>query len=275
MSPAQRQRMTRNKRSPPTRIAADLQVKLAQIALDAQRAASQQDIAEDALALDSTKNARTTLKALAEINNPIENTPAYVSYIVIAGFFVTVLLLFSPLPNWLGTKDPILQIINICIGAITAAFTTVVQFWLGSSSGIQGKGQYTRSVGSCVQSFGRNGATRPSQPPASQPPVLQPVSLTTGKSHNRQASQPAISQPASPQATTAGPDRFPACIPLTLAWEGGNDDDPNDPGGRTSRGIIQREWDVWRQTHAGLPSDVWQAPQERSSRFTGRNTGTH
>ena len=73
----------------------------------------------------------TTLKALAEINNPIENTPAYVSYIVIAGFFVTVLLLFSPLPNWLGTKDPILQIINICIGAITAAFTTVVQFWLG------------------------------------------------------------------------------------------------------------------------------------------------
>lgn len=46
-----------------------------------------------------------------------------------------------------------------------------------------------------------------------------------------------------------------------LVHEGGNDDDPRDPGGRTSRGIIQSEWNVWRNTHAGLPSDVWQAPQ--------------
>jgi lysozyme family protein len=66
------------------------------------------------------------------------------------------------------------------------------------------------------------------------------------------------SQPAAP-----GPDRFPASIALTLKWEGGNDDDPRDPGGRTSRGILQREWDVWRQSHPGLPSDVWQAPQDQ------------
>lgn len=46
-----------------------------------------------------------------------------------------------------------------------------------------------------------------------------------------------------------------------LADEGGNDDDPIDPGGRTSRGIIQREWDRFRQTHPGRPADVWQAPQ--------------
>lgn len=46
-----------------------------------------------------------------------------------------------------------------------------------------------------------------------------------------------------------------------LVFEGGNDDDPRDPGGRTSRGILQREWNVWRRTHPGLPADVWQAPQ--------------
>lgn len=57
-------------------------------------------------------------------------------------------------------------------------------------------------------------------------------------------------------------DAFQACIPLLLASEGGNDDDPRDPGGRTSRGIIQREYDLWRQSHPGLPSDVWQAPQQ-------------
>lgn len=54
---------------------------------------------------------------------------------------------------------------------------------------------------------------------------------------------------------------FDACIGPLLEHEGGNDDDPQDPGGRTSRGIIQSEWDVWRKTHPGLPSDVWQAPQ--------------
>jgi uncharacterized protein (TIGR02594 family) len=48
-----------------------------------------------------------------------------------------------------------------------------------------------------------------------------------------------------------------------LVHEGGNDDDPRDPGGRTSRGILQREWDVWRRTRPGLPADVWRAPQDQ------------
>jgi uncharacterized protein (TIGR02594 family) len=48
-----------------------------------------------------------------------------------------------------------------------------------------------------------------------------------------------------------------------LAHEGGNDDDPRDPGGRTSRGILQSEWDAWRRTNPGLPADVWRAPQDQ------------
>jgi lysozyme family protein len=46
-----------------------------------------------------------------------------------------------------------------------------------------------------------------------------------------------------------------------LESEGGNDDDPADHGGRTSRGITQREYDAWRREQ-GLPShDVWTAGQ--------------
>lgn len=56
---------------------------------------------------------------------------------------------------------------------------------------------------------------------------------------------------------------FDACVKLVLDHEGGNDDDPRDPGGRTSRGIIQSEWTEWRKAHPGLPSDVWQAPQDQ------------
>ncbi len=54
---------------------------------------------------------------------------------------------------------------------------------------------------------------------------------------------------------------FQNCVRLVLEHEGGNDDDPRDPGGRTSRGIIQSEWNTWRKSHPGLPGDVWSAPQ--------------
>lgn len=55
---------------------------------------------------------------------------------------------------------------------------------------------------------------------------------------------------------------WPRSLAAVLASEGGNDDDPMDHGGRTSRGITQREYDAWRRER-GLPTlDVWTAPQE-------------
>lgn len=56
-------------------------------------------------------------------------------------------------------------------------------------------------------------------------------------------------------------ENFLASLTAVLRSEGGNDDDPQDHGGRTSRGITQREYDAWRQ-EMHLPSlDVWKAPQ--------------
>ena len=57
-----------------------------------------------------------------------------------------------------------------------------------------------------------------------------------------------------------------ASFPQALAWvlqsEGGNDDDPDDPGGRTSRGITQNEYNAYLTLMGLLPGeDVWQAPQ--------------
>jgi uncharacterized protein (TIGR02594 family) len=56
---------------------------------------------------------------------------------------------------------------------------------------------------------------------------------------------------------------FDEALRRLLQDEGGNDDDPQDAGGRTSRGITQREWDKWVRQHPerNLPADVWQAPQ--------------
>jgi lysozyme family protein len=64
-----------------------------------------------------------------------------------------------------------------------------------------------------------------------------------------------------PAPVPGAPSRFDEELADVFVHEGGNDDDPRDPGGRTSRGILQREWDVWRQTRPTLPADVWDAPQ--------------
>lgn len=54
---------------------------------------------------------------------------------------------------------------------------------------------------------------------------------------------------------------FQASLIAVLKAEGGNDDDSADHGGRTSRGITQREYDAWRAESGLPPQDVWTAPQ--------------
>jgi lysozyme family protein len=52
---------------------------------------------------------------------------------------------------------------------------------------------------------------------------------------------------------------FPVCLAFVLEDEGGNTDDPTDPGGRTSRGITQRVFNAWCNAHGEPLSDVWTA----------------
>ena len=55
---------------------------------------------------------------------------------------------------------------------------------------------------------------------------------------------------------------FQASLKLVLQSEGGNDDDPADHGGRTSRGITQREYSAWCKEKSLPQLDVWKVPQE-------------
>lgn len=47
---------------------------------------------------------------------------------------------------------------------------------------------------------------------------------------------------------------FASALPFVLRWEGGFVDHPNDPGGRTNKGVTQKVYDHWR-TRRGLPKD--------------------
>jgi lysozyme family protein len=52
---------------------------------------------------------------------------------------------------------------------------------------------------------------------------------------------------------------FGQSLKLLLKDEGGNDDDPADHGGRTSRGVTQREYNAWRMEQGLYARDVWSA----------------
>ena len=51
---------------------------------------------------------------------------------------------------------------------------------------------------------------------------------------------------------------FEASLPFVLRWEGGFVDHPDDPGGRTNRGVTQRVYNQWRVHHGLPPRDVRQ-----------------
>lgn len=102
--------------------------------------------------------------------------------------------------------------------------------------------------------------SEPGPAPAPPVPTTEPASAPHPAPGQAPSPAPAPVPPVVPVPAPVGSD-FDRCLAVTLREEGGNDDDPRDSGGRTSRGITAADWAAWRQTHQGLPADVWQAPQ--------------
>ena len=120
---------------------AALRQKLAELAIEATKAQNADAGQRAQEALNNTQSARSGLQALATTNSTIAWTAPTISYLVIGGFFAFLFVLV-----WLYWGKPadnqnnfIVQIINIAVGALTAAFATVVNFWLGSSAGSRKK----------------------------------------------------------------------------------------------------------------------------------------
>jgi lysozyme family protein/peptidoglycan hydrolase-like protein with peptidoglycan-binding domain len=98
---------------------------------DAQLAQFRTEIAD-------TQSARSTFRALALANNPMAWGAPLVSILVTIGFFGMLTILLLGLGD-MKDNDQVVQIINITVGALAAAFATVVSFWLGSSQGSRAK----------------------------------------------------------------------------------------------------------------------------------------
>jgi lysozyme family protein len=51
-------------------------------------------------------------------------------------------------------------------------------------------------------------------------------------------------------------EKFLRCLKFVLKWEGGLTDDPDDPGGRTYRGVTQSRYNEYRKAKKLPPQDV-------------------
>ena len=228
---------------------AALQQRLAELAIEATKVQNAEFDQQRQDALTNTQGARSGLEALAATNTTIAWTAPTISYLVIFGFFIFLFVLV-----WLywGAKPAdannqnnfVIQIINIAVGALTAAFATVVNFWLGSSAGSQKKDDANLTL---QQAQGdRTSATIN----ALQNKIAAPPAAPAQAPASTQAPSPAKS---ADQQSSA---RFDACMPFIFKAEGGYSDNPADPGGPTNFGITLATLKAYDGNQALTADDV-------------------
>ena len=202
-----------------------LRQKLAELAVEAAKTQNAEADRQRYDTVGNTERARSALQALATTNTTIARTAPTISYLVIGGFFIFLFVLV-----WLYWGKPadnqnnfIVQIINIAVGALTAAFATVVNFWLGSSAGSRKKDDANLTLQQ-AQTESAN---------ANMKSLQDKISLQPQPQAAARAEAPAPAKPADQQ----GSSRFDACMPFIFKAEGGYSDNPADPGGPTNYGI--------------------------------------
>jgi lysozyme family protein len=225
---------------------ANLQIQLAQIALAAAKAQSdeldrqrQSELDDLKQRLGDVQSARTNLLDLAKDEGSIAWIPPAVSFLVMIGFYILLGMLIAMKLD-LQTNG---QLINICIGALVAAFSTVVNFWLGSSKGSQDKEKVQAAQTTAI-------LNQQSQQTAAAHDTAN-AAIEKAATATATAAAAAVSKgaPASKAQTTPKTDaatNFTDCLDVVFREEGGYTNDPNDPGGPTNFGITIEDLKEWR-----------------------------
>jgi hypothetical protein len=226
-------------------VAANLQIQLAQIALaaskaqyDAQDQQRQAELTDVKQRLADIQSARTNLLDLAKTQSPIAWVAPAVSAVVMIGFFALLAILIV----FYGKDDDVSknQLINISIGALVAAFSTVVNFWLGSSKGSQDKDK-TQAEQTAEVLRAQTQQTN--------------TALSTANAATEKAAATATAAATSAGSQGAGGSgalktdkstNFDKCLAVVFAEEGGYTNDPQDSGGPTNFGITLADLREWR-----------------------------
>jgi lysozyme family protein len=201
-------------------LAATLRVRLAEIALESEKARllaaeqhRQAELTRMQKALENTQGARASLGELVRAGSPVAWGAPAVSVIVTLGFFMFMIaLMWGGIAT--GENQTVANIVNIAVGTLAAAFATVVNFWLGSSQGSRNKDDTVARVQVAAMELRRGASDRPTPPAAVAP--------------------------------ANGDALFEQCLAVVLDKEGGFSDHAQDRGGPTNMGITWRVLAEWK-----------------------------
>ncbi|WP_341987597.1 glycosyl hydrolase 108 family protein [Azorhizobium sp. AG788] len=232
-------------------VASDLQVRLAKIAVeqeDKRQAALLEELklrlsaeqAQDAAAQNNTHDARQFSLELMKTGGPNSWAPFVISMAV---FIIFVLLLSGLIAlKALQFEVDANGVLGIAIGALVAAFSTVVNFWLGSSQGSRFKD--AAAVGEQAErSHQAQEALR------DQAKLVQNVQKTTGANAAALAAAAAnVATVAAGGASGSTFSNFDKCVEIIIKWEGEvYENDPEDAGGPTKFGVTLEDLTAWRK----------------------------
>ncbi|MBN8874496.1 MAG: glycoside hydrolase family 108 protein [Rhodospirillales bacterium] len=230
-----------------------LQQRLAEIALEATKVQNaeadqrrQDELAALRTSLENTTGARTSLLSLVSAHSPIAYGAPAVSVIVTIGFFVILMVLVQGGLREQSTDT--VNIVNIAVGVLGTAFATVVNFWLGSSSGSRNKDEQALAF---QQTQARqNGQFLSTLQDAQTQHRESASSALRAITAVAQSAVTAVQTPRAPQPTPAPSarpkDNFDRCLAVVFAQEGGFSEDPADPGGATNFGVTLATLREWR-----------------------------
>jgi hypothetical protein len=226
-------------------LASELRSRLAQIALDAQKAQNdaadqirQAELATLQATVGDARDAGGGMMPLLQAHGSIAWGAPVVSVVVTGGFFaILALLVFCSQAITAQAGAAVTQILTISVGTLATGFATVVNFWLGSSQGSQSKDAASLQMQ----------ATHAAQ--------LGSIIGTVKTVTNKPPEAAAAAAPATATDAASGADDFSRCVAVTLAYEGGFVDDAADPGGATNFGITKRTLEAYLG-HAVSVDDV-------------------
>jgi lysozyme family protein len=198
------------------------------------------ELAADRQSSDNTKGARDMFSALAIAQTPAAWVGPLLSMIVTLGFFAMVGMFVVAKPDLTGA-DGVTQVLNICVGAVAAAFATVMNFWLGSSQG-------SRAKDALVADLQAQASTQAVETLKQASDVVTTGGASIKKLPSAGKTPSAAGAAPVPSSAQAGrsKDRFDECIKFVLQYEGGYSNHPKDPGGPTKLGITLATLEHWR-----------------------------